>query len=50
MQMRERANALREKEKVSISLCNLNECKHLLGDNGHVPAVGKAEIRLIGHW
>ena len=50
MQMRERANAMREKEKVGSvfsSLCQYGDYR-VLGDNGYVPAVSETEVWLNG--
>lgn len=50
MQMRERANAMREKEKVCTIFSPPFQYGdyRVLGDNGYVPAVSKAAVWLNG--
>lgn len=50
MQMRERANAMREKEKVYSVFSSLFQYGdyRVLGDNGYVPAVSETEVWLNG--
>ena len=50
MQMRERANAMREKEKVCSVFSSLFQYGdyRVLGDNGYVPAVSETEVWLNG--